>query len=155
MATPARKLILDDIKTALEAITVAGGYKTTVVTVERVIRDWADVSAALRPWLGFMPEMERFQFLPGNQIRMVLPVVIIGHLSSTSVDNKHSAISNLHDDIIAALGADATRGGNAINTIITSSEDDTGDPDSLDSAGRSGTLKVNAEVWYMRTYAST
>jgi len=155
MATPARKLILDNIKTTLAAILVSGGYKTTVVTVERVIRDWGDVAAALRPWIGFMPRVEQFQFLPGGQIRVVMPVIIVGQVSGTTVDNKHSLLSNLHDDIVAALGVDPTRGGNAVNTLITQIEDDTGDPDTVDSQGRSGLLEVTAEVHYMRTYAST
>ena len=155
MATPARKLILDDIKTTLEAITVAGGYKTTVVTVERVIRDWGDVSAAQRPWVGFAPRIEAFQFLPGKQVRVKMPVLIIAHISKADVDTKHAALSDLHDDIVAALGVDPTRAGNAVNTIVLQTEDDTGDPDTVDSTGRSGTLEVTAEVTYMRTYAST
>lgn len=155
MATPARALILDNIKTTMAAILVAGGYKTTVVTVERVIRDWADPGAIQKPWIGFMPRVEIFRFLPGNQIRVTMPVLIVGHISSTTVDAKHTALSNLHDDIVAALGVDPTRGGNAINTVVLQTEDDTGDPDTVDSQGRSGTVEVTAEVTYMRTYAST
>ncbi len=155
MATPARKLILDNIKTVLASVSTATGFKTNIKTVERVVRDWADVARGIRPWVGFSPRLETFAFLPGKQIRATLPVVIVACVSGDSVDDKHAKLNDLHDDIIAALGADPTRGACAIDTIIRNAEDDIGDPDTADTQGFTGTLVINAEVHYMRTYAST
>lgn len=155
MATPARKEILDNIETTLAAILTAGGYNTDVVTVEKLIRDHDDVAASLRPWIGFMARPEQFGYLPGGQIRVVMPIFIGFHLTSSSEANRNTDLANLHDDIVAALGSDPTRGGNAVSTMITTAQDDLGDPDNTDSQGRNSTGTIEAQVVYMRTTGST
>jgi hypothetical protein len=155
MATPSRKLILDNIKTVLEAINIAGGYKTTVKNVEPVIKDWDAVTVEERPWIGFMPRQQIFQHLPNGQIRVILPILVGAHVCGDDQDDREAKVTDLEDDIVRALGVDTTRGGNAVSTMITSTQDDLGDPDSTDHDGPSGTLEVEAQVVYMRTFAGT
>lgn len=155
MGTPLREAILDDVQTTLEGITVANGYKTTVVTVERVIRHWGDVGSSLRPWLGYMSQPQRFTHQPFGQMRTVMPLYIAGHITASTKAAAAAALTNLEDDIIAALEADTTRGGNAVMTHIISQQDDAGDPDTVDSQGVSGTLELIAEVVYQRDTGSS
>lgn len=156
MGTPRRKDILDNIKTTLEGITTGNGYKTTIDTVERVVKEWDSVGPGSMPWLGYMARQDRLQYLPGSVIRCTLPVTVVGHVLGTSPSNASELLNNLIDDVIAALSSDQTRGGFAIATTVISHETDEGDPDALpDSRGGAGSLVVDVEVTYDRTTGSS
>jgi len=155
MGTPARESILDDVQTTFEGITVANGYKTTVVTVERKIRHWGDVAASERPWIGYMSQPQRFEHKAFGSLRVIMPLYIAAHIAGDTKAEVASALVDLEDDIIAALSVDTTRGGNATMTHIVSQQDDAGDPDTVDSQGVSGTLEVIAEVIYHRSTGSS
>lgn len=164
MGTPARTSILADIAATLATITVANGYKSTVAQVDRYLRDYDDVDASDKPWLGFFPGPERAEHRFGGCITMTLPVTIVGHVSVAStgaetVDQtaRTVALSNLQDDVIAALSADIRRGGNAIETRLSgiASQTDEGVPEHESDAGGSASIQLTFEVVYDRTTGSS
>ena len=67
MATPARKLIMDNLQTTFAGVTAAAGYKTTVVTVQSLARGYFDVSTAEKPFIGYVPMVETVQHQPGDK----------------------------------------------------------------------------------------
>jgi len=159
MGTPARALILDNIKTTLAVISIAGGYKTTVTKVERYLRDWADVDPTEMPWIGFFPGAERPQHQPGEMLRMVMPIIVVAHIE-TVVDedlevahrDRTTKISNLVDDIVAALMVDIRRDSNASSTrYIAPSQTDEGVPDYVSDRGGVVSAQMNFEIVYFRT----
>ncbi len=158
MGTPARQNILDDLQTTFEGITIANGYKSTVVTVEPVIRDWGDpeCNADNRPWIGFMPENQTFEHYAFGQLRVTLPIIIIAHINASTKALALIALDNLDDDLIAATMADQTRNSNATMTTLVSSRDDTGDPDVIHGRDAvSGTLEMKLNIIYHRDIGSS
>ena len=103
MATPARKLILSNLQTTFESITVANGYKTTVVKVQALARGYADVKTGERPFIGYVPQAEQVEYQPFNRIRCTLNVSVIGHVSGNSQSDRSAKLNDLIDDLIAAL----------------------------------------------------
>lgn len=151
MGTPARALILADVLTTLESITVANGYHTGVVTVEAVLKGWDDIGQQQYPWVGYLPGVTRFEYQPSGYIRCTVPLMIVAHINA-GPDTISSALSALEDDLIAALNADTTRSGNAVSTTIVSSALDDGDPDVGEgSKGGSGTIVMELDIVYFRT----
>src|SRR5688572_13079789 len=116
MPTPNRESIITNVVTTLQGITVAGGFKTDVVQVERVAKNWADVGNGARPWLGVLVGKERYTHQPFGEMDVFLTVHIIGHVASTSDEDRSTKLNALMDDVIAALQADTTRGGYAVQT---------------------------------------
>ena len=149
MATPSRKLIVDNLKTTLETITVANGYKSTVTKVEVLAKTWLQVAEVIRPWLGIVPQETTYQHLPAGRVRSILHIDIIGHVSNGTYAEKRDRLADLLDDIWGAVNVDLTRGANAVNTMITKSETDEGAPEA------EGTLVIGLDVVYMRTAGST
>ena len=151
MGTPVRKDILSNIGTTLATITTGNGYKTTVVTVEAVGKTWADVGSGAKPWIGYAPIRESFQYFHGSQIRVTLAVTLIAHIAGTTQSDRSDKLNDLLDDIIAALNVDTTRNGKAISTTITTAETDEGSPD----ANGFGSMVIAADVAYIRTLSSS
>jgi hypothetical protein len=120
--TPARTSILADIKSTLEAITAANGYKTTVNTVEPYLRSRNDVQVGnARPYLAFGPDRENYTHNATQEMRAVMPWTIVGYTNGSGTWATASAeINKLIDDVIAAVMADPTLGGNAVQTVIKS-----------------------------------
>ena len=116
-----------------------------------MIRDFGDVVDSRRPWIGIMPQQQTFAYEPGSSMRCVMPVLIVAHLHAATKAEVIDDVDDLHDDIIAALMVDETRGGHAAMTFIDSEQDDTGDPDSK----ASGTLEMIIRVIYYRTTESS
>jgi hypothetical protein len=158
MATPHKTTIIAAIKTALEGITVANGYKSDVETVEKLIKDWQSVSPSLRPWIGFRPGKERFQADAPYHLWVTLPIEIGSHLIADTEDLVDTAIVNLEDDIINAMYEDPTLGDTSVDVKLIEGESDIGDPDRLEGGaidGYSGTFVMRWEVTYERTTSST
>jgi len=151
MGTPARKNILDNVETVLGTITTGNGYKTTLAAVEPFAKGWGDMGTGSKPFVGFSPGAERFEFLPGNQIRVRMDLVLTCHVSGSTQSARSVALNNLLDDLIAALNLDTTRGGHAVSTTITQTETDEGSPD----ANHEGSMLVRAEVVYFRNTSSS
>jgi hypothetical protein len=81
----------------------------------------------------------------------VLTVLIIGHVSGTTQDDRATKLNNLLDDIIAAMNLDTTRGSNAISSTIRQVETDEGAPD----AEGDGSMVVTMDVAYFRGTGSS
>jgi len=154
MATQ-KSLILANVKTVLETITVANGYRTNVELVEKVIRDWQDTGSGSRPWIGFMPQVQLFEAHSFGNLRVTLPILIAAHIVAATEDLADDALTDLEDDIVDALSLDTTRGGNATFTRLISQQDDIGDPDSTDHNGAGGTLVIKINVVYHRSPGSS
>lgn len=158
MATPHKTTILANVKTTLEGITVANGYKSTVVTVEQKIKNPQDVGTSLRPWIGFRPTKEMFEAEGPHFIRVKMGLYIGAHVNATTEALVDVAITNFQDDIIAAMYSDPTFGETAVDVRLIDGQDDIGDPDRAEggsSAGYSGTFEQNWEIEYERTTSST
>lgn len=147
MGTPARTSILNSVSTTLAGITTGNGYNTTVVTVGKEAKTWAEVPPALKPWVGYIPQAETLQYLPGDQIRVLLPIDLICHVVGQTQTDRATKLSNLLDDIIAVLNVDTTRGSKAISTTVVSAETDEGAPGALGE----GSMVLRVNVAYMRT----
>lgn len=157
MATPTRNLILENIAEVLAGITKVSGYKSTITGVDRFIRNWDDIGQSELPRLCFKPGRTRYQHQPGQMVRAVMPVQIVGHALARDGDEASDTLSDLEDDVWAALNADPYRGTNdeeepnAISTTITEGETTEGDPDN----NGIGTFELVAEVVYFRTTEAT
>ena len=150
MATPTRRLVLQNIKTVLETISTANSYKTDVDTMEALGKSWATVKPGQKPWLGIVPQRESLSFEYSN-IRVVLTLLVIGHVAGTTQDDRASQLNDLLDDVIAALNTDTTRDNNAISTTITSVETDEGAPD----GDGDGSMVITTNVAYFRGVGSS
>ena len=151
MATPARRLILQNLKTTLESITTSNGYKNTVNTVESVAKGFSDTATGDKPWIGIYPQQESFQFEHGSRIRVTLTLLIMVHISGATVDSRSSVLNDFLDDIIAAVSVDTTRGGNAVMTTVNSVQTDEGDPDAYGN----GSMVISNDITYFRTQSSS
>ena len=151
MATPVRKLILDDIESTLKAIGTMPNAKTSPCVVQRVVKEWDTSGSHSRPWIGFRPSTSSFVYRPFGRVEVRLLVDIVAHVSGDDDDERADNLNDILDDIVAALQVDTRRGGHAIHTTITQSETDEGDPDTIDSAGGGGSVVLRAEVFYERT----
>lgn len=149
MGTPSRQLIVSNLKTTLETITVANGYKSTLHTVQILAKSWLQVPQVIRPWMGVVPQETRYQYLPAGLIRSTFHIDLIAHVANGTYDEKRERLSNLVDDVFAAVSVDTTRNGNAISTTISETDTDEGDPET------DGTLVIKLDVVYMRTTGST
>ena len=150
MATPTRRLVLQNVKTGLETISTGNGYKTNVATVEALGKSWATVKPGEKPWIGIVPQRESLKFEYSN-IRVSLAVLIIGHVSGTTQDDRAGKLNDLLDDIIAALNTDTTRDNNAISTTVATVETDEGAPD----GDGDGSMVATVNITYLRGAGST
>lgn len=144
-----RENILDGIDTRLKTITTANGYRNTVVTVSREIKEW-DTSggATAKPWLGFMPGQETIEHQPFGEMRRALPVSVVGHVISTSAVDRNEKLSDLMRDVKKAMNVDPTWTNNAMTTLLQSEQADDGDPDAPDSRGAGGSFVQEWQVIY-------
>lgn len=139
--------IIAAILGGLQGITVANGYATNVVEVEKLFKSWDDVAASQKPWVGFAPQVERYEYQPGHRIRCFLDLRLIAHVSEKTVDERYTAIENLSDDIIRALRQSVIRGGCADSITLKELETDQADP----LAFGSGSFAMLFTITYYRT----
>lgn len=152
MASPPRNEILDNIATLLATITTTNGYKTTVATVERVVKEWDAVGGSgVMPWLGFMAMVERKAYQPGGYIWCTIPIVVVGHLTCSSASDRTDKLADLEDDLTRAFHLDPTRGANAVTTTLIDCGTNEGDPDINSFKGGMATLQMTLEIQYQRT----
>lgn len=131
MGTPSRTSLQLDIQSTLEAITVANGYKTTVITVEPAWRGRDDVSEGERPYLCWGIDREEYEHQMFANLKVDITWSVYGLISETlrTWTTMSAALNNLVDDVIAAIMADPTLGGHAVTTLLVASETDEADPD--------------------------
>jgi len=147
MATPRRKLILDDYITALSGITIANGYKTNVVTVERVIKSWEGSKPGEKPSIGILPQREDITHEPSKQMRVNMTVLVVCHVTGTTIADRYTKLNDLLDDVITALNFDTSRNGYAVSTTVIAVETDEGDDDALGD----GSMVVHTQCVFYRT----
>ncbi len=127
MATPKRTLVVQNLKTTLEGITVAGGYNLTVAEVE-ISPEIADVTQhqpARRPYIAIVEQNERPVEFPGHT-RSEVDIDLIGYVNASSSSNATFEANKLRNDIRKAVFVDVRRGDNpdvagdknAINTRL-------------------------------------
>ena len=78
---------------------------------------------------------------------MVLPIDLICHVVGQTQADRATKLSNLLDDVIAALSVDTTRASNAISTTAVTVDTDEGAPGAIGQ----GSMVLRVEVAYMRT----
>ena len=138
--------IIAAILGGLQGITVANGYATDVVEVEKLFKSWDDVPESKKPWLGFAPDVERYEYQPSHQIRCYLDLRLIGHVSEKTIDARYDKIENLTDDIIRALRQSVIRSGCASSITLTELQTDQADP----LAYGAGSFTMLFRIDYMR-----
>lgn len=145
MAKRTRRLILENVLETLQGIAARRGFATTP-TVQPVLRDWeAARRADLLPFIGFAP----MRMLPPQQLgfatyRVVMPVTVTVHATGATHAAAHETVDELLDDTLAALSADPSRCGAAIDTRWTG--DDTTDGDDVIFDGEYG-VASGVQTW--------
>jgi hypothetical protein len=118
MTTSRREYILQNIKTALEAITVAHGYNNTVASVQR----WAQKGNILQsvPAIIINSGQEEKRQEPNPQVTCKFTVYLDVWTRQDDTDTTPSdqVVSGLLLDVEKALMADYTRGGYAGDTRV-------------------------------------
>lgn len=156
--TTKREAILDDVASTLAGITIANGFLTDVVTVDRAFRTYDEVDKALMPWVGFWPGPERPRISSFEMLDVTLPINVLAHVAVAHEGNETAfqaaateAASNIQRDIISALMTDIRRDANAIETVPapgSHSETDEGVPDVVTNDGGTVTVKMTFEVLF-------
>jgi hypothetical protein len=106
VARPNRQLIMDDLVASLQAISVASGYKTTAVTVERRILSPPEVPVDATPWYGVVPMgVERITPQFGGMLWCDLGILVTAAvaLPPGTESDRSVVISDLLDDVKYAL----------------------------------------------------
>lgn len=158
MAVTSKALILRDIRSTFEAVSIANGFKTDVTTVEEFLRSRDEVETGNRPLIGFGADQETYEHHMGNVMRVQLPWTAVGYIRETDSevwDDSLDTINDLRDDIIAAIMADHTLGGSATQTLLLSDLDDTADPNRRDISEDGGAVVLNFMTTYYRTTGSS
>jgi len=154
MASPSKNLIMSDLISALEGITVANGYKSNVQAVLRTVQDYDSVRTGTGcPAITLKRSNCAYEYRSCDHIDATLTVDLLVHVDGSTDAARYTAIDNLEDDIIAAVSVDITRGGNAIETRVRSTIDDTGDPDTMDSRGGGSSAVITIDIMFERTTA--
>ena len=146
-----RELILDAIATRLAAITVAGGYRTTVETVSRELLEF-DRAKGLTPWVGYAPsEQQRApEYLMGGRHEF-LRVRLLAHVEARAQADRTAAISDVEADIEQAIAVDRTWSGYAVDTLrVAPVLSEEGIPDKGGTAAAITTCTLEYEIdWFV------
>ena len=150
MTQTRREAIVRDVVDTLENITVANGYRTTVGSVEFVLREWEDAKrSGTFPCLGVSILSESFAYMPSNIIEVSMKIGLTSHSDAPPGEDKLEALSDLQDDIIAAMHVDVTRSANATRTALVLDSTDEADPYS--GSRPTGTRLMDWLITYERT----
>lgn len=154
--TTVRELILADIKSTLESVSTANGYKTAVDTTEPVLKSRDEIPEGKRPYIGFGPDRETYEHMMGNTMRVQMPFTVVGYIGD-EVDwaTASGEINDIRDDIIAAIMEDPTMGGNCTQVLVLDDLTDEADPNRRDISDDGGAVVVNFRVTYYRDTASS
>ena len=161
-----RYTIVETLKTQLEAITVAGGYLTTVAIVERCARVPEEIPrTARKPFIGIMPGEEVFNYNPTNtamvDFTIYLTLIVDGAAQTspalTNLQTIGLRLSNLQDDVFKALKANphmnATGGNYAVSIVPVRCGTSEGDATMLQVGA--GYMEIELRARYRRDYGAT
>lgn len=141
MGDSRRLAALKNLVTAMGTIASGdGGYATDVATVLKEFIDWeTGPPRGALPQIAVVPLEATYEYLAtyGNDagLRVNQAVAVEYVYQSHTQDDAWQTGDELADDIIAAASVDRTRGGNALDTRVTSVETDAGNADTMDSRG--------------------
>jgi len=117
-----RELIIKNIKTAVEAITVANGYENTITNVQR----WDYRSNPLvdipRIVIVSGPEQKDFSADPFYLNKFNVFLEVATRQTESDITPTDQILNSLIGDVIKAVMQDVTRGGYAIDTLVQSVE---------------------------------
>ena len=151
----ARGDIFDAVYTALGGISTSDPtpYNFTVAKVEKVVRDWNDSETFPRPWIGFRPGNETYEYNPSHIIRCTMELNIVAHTSPVNgtVNNHYSDTEKMTEDILRALRQDVIRASCAESISLQQTQTSEGDPSAIDTAS----LAMLFNVIYYRTEPTT
>lgn len=147
MADSIRELIIKNVKTTLEGITLAAGYTNAVASVQRfrqsgqsqvafpmiIIREGAETSKD-GP-MGISPKIT-------HQLTIDLLLIVV-HDEATDARQSDEVMNSFLADVQKAMLVDRTRGGYAVETNLTGSE-----PLDVEDAQRDIEQVVSWEVQY-------
>lgn len=152
MATSTRKLILDNVKTTLEALVT---YDGLTPVVEFAAKGFDDIEIPSTPWLGVILQNEDSKHLPFGHIEVTQTYAIIGYVEGDTQDLRSSRISDFYDDMLAKLQEDTTRGNNGVVTTLFLTATDESDDDASMVHTPMGTMVVSMRIKYFRTIFDT
>jgi hypothetical protein len=114
MTDPLRYTILAQLETAMEGISVAGGYNLNADTVEILARGYDDpmVPPAAVPWIGIVPGDETITPELNGQEMSEWSISLICHFAFTTRTDKGLALAcaQAAHDLRHAIGANPTLG---------------------------------------------
>lgn len=151
--TIARRIILDRVKTAIQAINGTGGYTSVVGSVHRHARTWNEARETDHIAVCIAPRVETYRYQPASTIRAELTIDLLAYIRTVEddEDDRIEMINDLIDDLIRAMHVNQTwkNGSNAdpqaIATSILETETDEADFDGQE------TVRVTIKVIYDRT----
>lgn len=125
-ADPSEYTVIRNLQTALQAITIAGGYHYDVQAVAVKLDPQHGVEALVdpdgpRPIIVIEAGVEdSWSYQPGTRSRLELPATIhwVGESAATDDTSKLLAFYRGCADIEKAIAVDISRGGRAIDTRI-------------------------------------
>jgi hypothetical protein len=138
-----------NVQTALEAISVANGYRTNVARVERFVRPIENVR--VRPSVCWaVTDIDYTGHEGGDRLAALMRLSVIGHVRASSAEDREDKICHIADDIIGAMLADPGRGldadgPNAIVTRVRGQRDTVTESEEADAF-----VVIDFEVEYMR-----
>jgi len=118
MSTPITEYIAENIKTAINAITVANTFNQTLVAIRRKRTDFYDVAPEDGKVLIMQVEDDKLinpVGLAAWSQKFLIAAIVID--SDSATDSIETRMSKVRDDIRKKLVEDTTRAGYAIDTI--------------------------------------
>lgn len=121
MGTPVREQLFDNMLWRLQQITTAGGYKTQVVTAERLLRTWSEVQEAEKPYVGIVDRGASYDQEHFNYLVVDRDISLVCYVQEDTQAAMAAAASDFLDDLIVALlnvdnGLSGSAGGAAAMT---------------------------------------
>lgn len=138
--------ILTAVKTALEGITTGNGYHQTVKTVERIAKGWAELAPGEKPWMGYWPGREVYEYQLSHRIRCTFTLWVVGHVAHKTVADRYTYLERLSDDTIRALRQSVVRAGCAESITLKSTETDEGSAEAFNE----GSILMEFDIVYYR-----
>lgn len=137
MASSKRRLIIENFKTAIAAISTANGYATDPQAFPDHYVDWdsGPIGYPL-PTIACFPGETVWQYLDScrnvrGTLTMFVEYVFAAPDQSTIWDTSEA----IFDDVLAAVSVDTSRAGYALDTRVRQDESESGNADTMDSRG--------------------
>jgi hypothetical protein len=156
MSAPKSGLIVADIVSALAAITTGNGYNHTLAGVDGYVREARHLGSGELPrcMVAVSPSPTATQHQMFGLMTETMRISIIGVALASSIATRYDTAAKLDDDITAAVLADPRRGGNAVSTTVTETQDDQALPE-IDATGARVCVVKTFEIRYDRTSGRT